>query len=271
MTMELSSNARAILLLTAPLITGRGKPSVNPLTACEYRRFARLLRELQYEPADLLEPEARTRLYEYRFDLDQERIERLLGSGFLLSQAIERWRTRAIWVVSRADAAYPQLLKKRLGLGAPPVLYGCGDGSILDGKGLAVVGSRNVDVALVKYNEEVGRLAALAKRAVISGGVRGIDQAAMRGALEASGTVVGILADGLERMAVRREHREALMGCRLVLTCPYDPASRFHVGHAMQRNKLIYALADAVLVVNSDYGKGGTWTGAPSCSCEGPR
>ena len=30
----------------------------------------------------------------------------------------------------------------------------------------------------------------------------------------------------------------------------------------MQRNKLIYALADAALVVNSDLNKGGTWTGA---------
>ena len=30
----------------------------------------------------------------------------------------------------------------------------------------------------------------------------------------------------------------------------------------MQRNKLIYALADAALVVQSDYGKGGTWAGA---------
>ena len=30
----------------------------------------------------------------------------------------------------------------------------------------------------------------------------------------------------------------------------------------MQRNKLIYALANAALIVNSDYGKGGTWTGA---------
>jgi DNA processing protein len=30
----------------------------------------------------------------------------------------------------------------------------------------------------------------------------------------------------------------------------------------MQRNKLIYALADAALVVNSDYDKGGTWAGA---------
>src|SRR6185369_2265428 len=35
-----------------------------------------------------------------------------------------------------------------------------------------------------------------------------------------------------------------------------------NVGHAMQRNKLIYALSNAALVVSSDYDKGGTWTGA---------
>jgi predicted Rossmann fold nucleotide-binding protein DprA/Smf involved in DNA uptake len=49
---------------------------------------------------------------------------------------------------------------------------------------------------------------------------------------------------------------------QLVLISPYDPAAGFNVGHAMQRNKLIYALADAALVVNSDYEKGGTWAGA---------
>ena len=262
MTTELSSNAQAILLLTAPLIAGRGKPSVDPLTAGEYRWFARRLRELQREPADLLDPGASTLLKECRFDSDPERIERLLGRGFLLSQVVERWRTRAIRVVSRADAAYPQRVKKRLGEDAPPILYGCGDATLLGGGGLAVVGSRNVDDTLVEYTEEVGRLTAVARRVVISGGARGIDQAAMRGALEAGGNVMGILADSLEKAAVRREHREALMDGRLALICPYDPAARFNVGHAMQRNKLIYASADAALVVNSDYGKGGTWTGA---------
>ena len=193
---------------------------------------------------------------------DAARLERLLGRGFLFSQAVERWRTRAIWVVSRADAGYPQRLKKRLGEDAPPVLYGCGDASILDAGGLAVVGSRNVNETLIEYTEDTGRLAAAARRAVISGGARGIDQAAMRGALDADGIVEGILADGLERAVVRREYRDALMNGRLALICPYDPAAHFNVGHAMQRNKLIYALADAALVVNSDYGKGGTWAGA---------
>ena len=262
MRTELSSNAQAILLLTAPLIAGRGKSSAAPLSAGEYRRLARRLRELHREPADLLDRGADSLLKECGSHPDAARLDRLLGRGFLLSQAVERWRTRAIWVVSRADAGYPQRLKKRLGEDAPPVLYGCGDASILDAGGLAVVGSRNVNEALIEYTENVGRLTAAARRAVISGGARGIDRAAMRGAQDAGGIVVGILADGLEKAAVRREHREALMNGRLALICPYDPAARFNVGHAMQRNKLIYALADAALVVNSDYGKGGTWTGA---------
>ena len=262
MRVELSPNAQAILLLTAPLIAGRGKPSADPLTAGEYRRLARRLRELHREPADLLDRGADSLLKECGSHPDAARLDRLLGRGFLLSQAVERWRTRAIWVVSRADAGYPQRLKKRLGEDAPPVLYGCGDASILDGGGLAVVGSRNVNETLIEYTEDAGRLAAAARRPVISGGARGIDQAAMRGAQDAGGIVVGILADGLEKAAVRREHREALMNGRLALICPYDPAAGFNVGHAMQRNKLIYALADTALVVNSDYGKGGTWAGA---------
>lgn len=258
----LSPNTQAILLLTAPLVIGRSKPSVNPLTAGEYGRLARRLRELQREPAHLLEPDADSLVEECRITLDPGQLQGLLGRGFLLAQAVERWRSRAIWIVSRADAQYPQRLKKRLKDGAPPVLYGCGDASILNTGGLAVVGSRHVNETLIAYTEDVGRLTAASRHAVISGGARGIDQAAMGGALAAGGNVVGVMADGLEKAAVRREYREALMGGRLALICPYDPAARFHVGHAMQRNKLIYALADAALVVNSDDRKGGTWAGA---------
>ena len=71
-----------------------------------------------------------------------------------------------------------------------------------------------------------------------------------------------VLADRLERAATHRDHRDALMNDRLVLICPYDPAAGFLVGHAMQRNKLIYALADAALVVSAEFEKGGTWAGA---------
>jgi DNA processing protein len=262
MSISLSPNAQAILLLTAPLIVGRTDPSSDILTPGEYKRLARFLIDKQRLPSDLLGPDDRGLLAECQQIIDSDRIKRLLARGFLLSQAIERWQARAIWVVSCADVEYPGRLKTRLKDDAPPVLYGCGDVAILDTGGLAVVGSRYVDNALIEYTLGIGRLVAKAGRTIVSGGARGIDQAAMRGALEAGGKVIGVLADSLERTALNREHRNLLMDGQLVLISSYDPSAGFNVGHAMQRNKLIYALADAALVVSSDYEKGGTWAGA---------
>lgn len=261
--MELTPNTRAILLLTAPLRVGRAEPAAaEPLTTGEYKPLARLLRENQRQPADLLGPQADQLLGELQPHLDPERIASLLGRGFLLSEAVERWQSRAIWVISRADTGYPKRLKKHLKEDAPPVLYGCGDAALLDNGGLAVVGSRHVDESLTESTERIGQLVAKARRTLVSGGARGIDQAAMRGALEAGGTGIGVLADSLGQAALARAYRDVLMEGRLVLISPYDPAAGFNVGHAMQRNKLIYALADAALVMSSDFQKGGTWAGA---------
>lgn len=262
MSLSLSPNTQAILLLTAPLIAGRNQAPADFLTPGEYRGLAQFLREKQRQPADLLESDGAALIGERQSLVDRDRLERLLGRGFLLSQAVERWQARAIWVVSRADAKYPRRLKVRLREDAPPVLYGCGDLSLLETGGLAVVGSRHVEDELIAYAEGIGGLAARARRTLVSGGARGVDQAAMRGALEAGGRAVGVLADSLERAALNREHRDPLMAGNLVLVSPYDPAAGFNVGHAMQRNKAVYALADAALVISSDYQRGGTWAGA---------
>jgi predicted Rossmann fold nucleotide-binding protein DprA/Smf involved in DNA uptake len=262
MSSSISPNTQAILLLTAPLVAGRGESSSDSLTQGEYKELARFLRDKHRQPSDLLGPDAVELITECRSFIDSDRLERLMARGFVLAQAIERWQARAIWVVSRADSEYPRRLKARLRDDSPPLLYGCGDAAILDTGGLAVVGSRHVGDVLVQYAEGVGRLAAKARRTIVSGGARGIDQAAMRGALEVGGKAVGVVADSLERAALDREYRSLLMESRLALISPYDPAAGFNVGHAMQRNKLIYALADAALVVSADYEKGGTWAGA---------
>ncbi|MDD4928470.1 MAG: DNA-processing protein DprA [Gallionella sp.] len=262
MSPVLSPNTKAILLLTAPLIVGRGGVASDLLTPGEYKRLARHLREIQRQPADLLSSDATELLQACQSVIDQERLKQLLERGFLLSQAVARWQSRAIWVVSRADAEYPRRLKVRLKEDAPAVLYGCGDINILETGGLAVVGSRNVNDTLINYTIEIGRLSAKAGRTLVSGGAKGVDQAAMRGALDAGGLVSGILADSLEKTAMNREHRNLLMDGQLVLLSPYDPNAGFNVGNAMQRNKLIYSLGDAALVVSSDLNKGGTWAGA---------
>lgn len=258
----LSPNGQAILLLTAPLIAGQGKSSPDLLSPGEYKRLAQHLRELKRQPSDLLAPDADEILKKCQTIVDASRLQRLLGRGFLLSQVIERWQARAIWIVSRADPEYPRRLKLRLREASPAVLYGCGELALLETGGLAVVGSRHVDDDLIEYTMDVGRLAARAGRTIVSGGAKGIDQSAMRGALEAGGRVCGVLADSLEKTAMNRESRNLLLDGQLVLISPYDPSAGFNVGNAMQRNKLIYALADASLVVSSDFNKGGTWAGA---------
>lgn len=258
----LTTNTKAILLLTAPLIVGRGTPSAELLTPGDYKAFAQRLHELGRQPADLLGPDSARVIEESRTFIEPGRLQQLLARGLQLGQAVDRWKQRAIWVVSRADPEYPRRLKARLRSQAPAVLYGCGEVGALDEGGLAVVGSRHVHEELVQYATEIGSLAARADRPIVSGGARGIDQAAMRGALEAGGRVCGVLTDSLERQVLTREHRDLLLEGRLVLVSPYDPNAGFNRGHAMQRNKIVYALADAALVVSSDVEKGGTWAGA---------
>ncbi|PZN69545.1 MAG: DNA protecting protein DprA, partial [Candidatus Methylumidiphilus alinenensis] len=217
MNSALSPNTQAILLLTAPLIAGKVTVSTELLNLSEYKRLARHLRDLQRQPADFLSPESAELLSACTSVIDEMRLRRLLDRGFLLSQVVEHWQTRAIWVVSRADAEYPRRLKTRLREDAPAVIYGCGDRSLLETGGLAVVGSRHVDETILDYTMDIGRLCAKSGRTLVSGGAKGIDQAAMRGALETGGKAIGIMADSLERTAMNREHRNLLLDGRLVL------------------------------------------------------
>lgn len=262
MMTPLTPNAQAILLLTAPLVAGRADLAVKLLSLGEYNPLARLLHEQRRQPADLIGNDSGETLRLCSAPFGRERLDLLLNRGLQLSQAVERWTARNLWVVSRADPAYPKRLKMRLKEDAPPLLYGCGEINLLSKGGLAVVGSRQVDEELIRYTEAIGKLVAEAHSPLVSGGARGIDRAAIRGALQARGSAVAVMCDSLERAALAQENREPLMDHHLILVSPYDPAAGFNVGNAMQRNKVIYALADAGLVVTSDFEKGGTWAGA---------
>ena len=84
----------------------------------------------------------------------------------------------------------------------------------------------------------------------------------MVAALKQRGSAIGVLADGLGRAAVSAPHHDAILEGRLTLISPYEPESRWFAFTAMERNKLIYALADAAVVVAASDEQGGTWAGA---------
>jgi predicted Rossmann fold nucleotide-binding protein DprA/Smf involved in DNA uptake len=262
MTLSISANTQVALLLTAPLIDGPTESDVSLLSPSEYRKVYLLLARFNLQPADLIQRKSGELPEDLKTLVDHSRLQSLLDRGFQLTQAVERWQSRGIWIAGHTDEEYPLRITTRLPDHAPSIIYGCGERKLLGAGGLAVVGSRAIDDWLTLYTEAVGRLAAQAETSIISGAARGIDQASMRGALDSGGSTVGIVSDSLERAVLNREHREFILNGNLTLISPYDPSAGFNIGHAMQRNKLIYALSDAALVVNSDFEKGGTWAGA---------
>lgn len=261
--MNVSVQTQAVLLLTA-WFTKPGKTDPKPLTPTEWGRFAIWLKDKGLAPEALLNDNDPMRNLSGWTDrsITPERIAHLLGRAGALGLALEKWQRAGLWVMTRSDSDYPSRLKKRLKFDAPPVLFGCGNRQLLDQGGIAVIGSREATETDLAFTTRLGGDIALQGYTVVSGGARGVDETAMLGALEKEGTVVGILSDSLLRAATSAKYRKSLMAKNLVLVSPFNPEAGFDVGNAMARNKYIYCLADAAVVVATGKDKGGTWTGA---------
>ena len=259
--MSVSPNTQAILLLTAHFAKAR-KDAVKPLTPKEWGRFALWLKEKSLTPEQLMNGRLGELLNGWSDKtVTLERIEGLMDRGSALALAMEKWLRAGLWVMTRSDPDYPIRLKQRLRTDSPAVLFGCGNRALLNGGGLAVVGSRNATEQDLAYSRDLGALAAGNGYSIVSGGARGVDEAAMLGALEAEGTVIGVLANNLLRACSSARYRKYLMANNLVLISTFYPEAGFNAGNAMQRNKYIYCLSDAAMVVHSGE-KGGTWNGA---------
>ncbi len=261
----ISDDARVIVLLCSSVVTARGE-TARPLGPGAWANLAARLVEQGLSPGSLLGlgVGGPGRLGEILagLDLAPEVVVRQLERSAHLGIELDRLGARGIGTLTLVDEAYPSRLRTRLGPKAPPVLFTAGDRSILDGGGVAVVGSRDVDADGAAFAEEVAATVARAGLVVVSGGARGVDQLAMTAALGAGGRVSGLLPEGLERRLREPATRSALADGTVALASPYHPGAPFSAGAAMGRNKLIYALADRAVIVASAAESGGTWAGA---------
>lgn len=257
---ELTTDAQSILLLANPLGQVNGPA---PVSQSEYNEIARALHAAQMRPGDLLSQEKEIHARDQASSvIGAERLDQLLERQLLLATELTKWQALNIWVITRGDAEYPGILRSRMQGLAPVVLFGIGDPKVLGIKGLGVVGSRNVSEEGAEFAALVGRQAASAKIPIVSGGARGVDRAAMSGAIDSGGIALGFVSDSLDRHATSSDTRSFINEGQLTLVSQVEPSQRFVAWRAMDRNKLIYAQSFATLVVEADYGKGGTWSGA---------
>ena len=191
-----------------------------------------------------------------------KRVALLMDRATAVAFELDRLEQSGIKTLTVFDEYYPRAWLDRLRAKAPPLVHAAGALELLDAPGLGVVGSRDVSQAGGEVAREVARLAARRSLPLTSGGARGVDQLAMDAAFEAGGAVVGMLAESLLRKLKSPDVRRAVYEGSTVMCTPYSPDAPFSAGSAMGRNKLIYAQAALTVVVASDDGTGGTWSGA---------
>ena len=278
----ISENTKAILLLTS-FFTPKETGSFKILSINEYGYFACWLNQNSFTPVDLLNDELLdkaflrwkdpsshdkakdivgfTRIDNTISNITFERIKSLIGRGASLSLALDKWQSAGIWIMDRTHPDYPISFKKHLKHQSPALLFGVGDSQLLNMSSIGFVGSRDCsssdEIATREYVEKFNALG----HQVVSGGAKGIDTCAMLASLESGSTAIGVLADSLFKASASNQWRQYLKNNQLVLISPFYPEGRFTPANAMGRNKYIYLLSQATVVVTSST-KGGTWEGA---------
>lgn len=131
-------------------------------------------------------------------------------------------------------------------------LWGCGIVDALERPCVAIVGTR----AATPYGRRLAfafaRDLAYAGCTIVSGLALGIDAAAHEGALEARAATVGVLGGGHTHFFPRRNRELAgRMLERGAVLSPYPPERETFAHQFLERNGVVAALADAIVVIEA--------------------
>ena len=162
----------------------------------------------------------------------------------------ETRRTAGIRALPITSSGYPELLRDLFD--PPPLLFLKGREELLRGPAVAIVGARRATEGGRVVAEAMGRILAGAGITVLSGMALGIDGAAHRGALEAGGNTIAVMGSGLE-VVYPRSHRALFeaVGTHGLLLSEFLPEQEARPHHFPKRNRIIAALARAIVVVEA--------------------
>ena len=170
--------------------------------------------------------------------------------------ALRGWQQAGIAVLTPAHTAYPALLR---GDDAPPVLFLRGAHALPQPPRVALVGTRQPQTAARRFAHALGRALAQAGRCVVSGLALGIDAAAHRGALAGGGRTLAVLGGGIN-VPYPPQNRAlfSILAREGTLLSEYRPQAAPSAATLVARNRLISALSDALVVVETST-EGGSW------------
>jgi len=158
-------------------------------------------------------------------------------------------------ILTVADPRYSALLRETPD--PPPLIYAAGRIELLERPVIAIVGSRNATAQGMRNAEAFARALSSAGLCVASGMALGIDAAAHRAALEAVGSTIAVLGNGIDVVYPRRNAAllQQVFSAGLVL-------SEFPLGtpplaaNFPRRNRIISGVARGCLVIEAALASG---------------
>ncbi len=155
-------------------------------------------------------------------------------------------------IITLFDNEYPESIIKKFENAPPPVLFCKGNVSLLNANNVAIVGSRDVDIAGLDATKKIAKHLAENGYNIVSGYAKGVDTNAHLGALECDGTTTAVLSCGINQTPIKKEIQERYNWENdLLLVSQFKPNEPWSARNAMIRNKLVCALSKAVVVIQS--------------------
>lgn len=173
------------------------------------------------------------------------------GEAERAAEAALRWEAgEGCRLLLLCDDDFPALLGE--GMTPPPLLFLRGRAELLHRPAVALVGSRHATPQAERIAHDFGRALAQQGIAVVSGMAAGIDTAAHRGALQGAGGTIAVWGTGIDRIYPPSNKNLAYeIAEHGLIVSEFPLGTRQLAGNFPRRNRIIAALAQAVLVVEA--------------------
>lgn len=176
-------------------------------------------------------------------------------NAFFLEEQLYQNHVEMCWF---GDECFPKGLKKLNVGNIPAVLFYQGNYALLQNKCVGFTGSRKVSDSGVRIADSSARQLSTDGISVVSGYAKGVDITAHKAALQAGGSTIFVIVEGILKNKIKREVKELLSAENHLFISQFLPNLTWSASNAMKRNNTIVGLSDAMILIEAGM-DGGTF------------